>query len=256
MKTSNKLLLVFALAAFLSTASVMLYAKSQMISKDEYQKELKLSGEFIERELTENFTTEEIEMGDNFQWVIDPNSTKVVVSGDETLVSKLEVSDSKRYRLRTGGVDYSMVDYDMVTVTVGIKNLKEIKIEGNGNAYISATSPIDLEFIDLRMNGNARCKLDATSPEMNVSSNGNGKLTLNGQAQAINAHINGNGRIYAEDFSVKNVEVRVSGNGKFYGGEVESITGNGSGNATIEVKEASQKNRVSTSGNARFTINR
>jgi len=256
MKTSNKLLLVLALAAFLSTASVMLYAKSQMITVEEYRKELKLSGKLIDRELAADFTSEEIEMGDNFQWVIDPSSTKITVSGDEALVAKLKVSDSGRYHLRTSGVDYQLIENDLVTVTVGIKNLNKITIYGNGNAKISALSPLSMDHVELKMNGNSKSNLNISTAQPIVSCNGNAKVTLEGQADSINARINGNGRLYAEDFLVKEVEVSAGGNGKFYGGEVQSISGTGSGNAKIEIKNADQNSNVSTSGNARFTINR
>jgi len=256
MKTSNKLLLILALAGFLSTFSVMLYAKSKMITKDEYREQLKLSGKIVDRVLLENLTTNDIEMGDNFQWIIDPNSTKVVVSGDQALVSKLEVADSGQFRIRTGGVDYHMVDEDFVTVTVGTKNLKEMKIEGEGNASITAQGPLSLDDVYLGLRGNSRCNLEVDSPQMEIISQGNARITLTGQTESIHADVSGNGRLNLEELSVIDVVISASGNGKYYGGHVESISGNGSGNALIKIESAPNKSNVSTSGNAKFTINR
>jgi len=256
MKTSNKLILILALALFLSTASVMLYAKTQLTTTKEYIEELKLTGSIVERVLTSNLTKDNIEMGDNFTWIIDPNSSEVVVSGDEALVSKLTVSDSKQYSIRTGGVDFNLVDEDMVSITVGIKNLNNLTINGGGNAGISALSAINLEEVELRMGGNARCKLDISSPTMVASTSGNGVISIQGETETIDAYLSGNGKLYAEKFSVKNVLISVSGNSEFHGGEVKSISGNGSGNGKIYLRNVSENSNVSTSGNSRVTINR
>ena len=254
MKTSTKLLLGFAIVSFLTIALLMILAKSNLISRTEYKKEMKLSGVSIDRILVENLTTDHIEMGDNFEWIIDPSSTQVMVTGDKAVVSKLEISDSGQFRIKTGPVGNR--DYGLVTVNVGTKNLKKLKLSGNGNARISATSAFALDDLNVIVNGNARCELNVDSPRMKISCNGNGKLTLLGAAESINADVNGNGKLYLEDLSVKAVTVYVSGNGRYYGGAVETISGTASGNGKIEIKDASERNNVSTSGNGRFTINR
>ena len=256
MKTSNKLLLVFALAAFLSSASLMMYAKSQMISKDEYREQIKLSGNTIERVLHENLTTDDIEMGDNFNWTLDPNSTQVIVTGDESIVKKLTISDKGQFQIRTGENGYYSNDYEKVFVSVGIMNLSKIRIDGNGNARISATEPLNLTELDVQLNGNSKCTLEITTGDIKINANGNARLTLKGSSDNINAHASGNGRIYAEEITTNEVKANASGNAGFYGGVVENISGSASGNAKIEVKDTKGTSNVSTSGNARFTINR
>lgn len=256
MKTSNKLLLVLALAAFLSTASIMLYAKSEIITQEEYQEQMKLSGNAIKKVLHEDLTTYNIEMGDNFSWILDPNSTQVIVEGDETIVSKLTVSDGKQFQVRTGEYGDYNIDYDMVIITVGTKNLSKLRIEGNGNAKISAKEPIQMESLEVDMNGNSKCTLDITTVDIRIDINGNGRLTLDGSCEDINANVNGNGRIYAEKLATNKVKINANGNARFNGGTVESIKGDASGNAKIKVEESRGSSNVSTSGNAKFTISR
>ena len=256
MKTSNKLLLVLTMAAFLSTISIMLYAKSQVITHEEYHKEMELSGNLVEKVLHENLTTDNIEMGDNFTWIFDPNSTQVVVKGDEAIVSKLTVVDDKQFQIRTGAYGSYDVDYDFVVITVGTKNLSKLRIKGDGNARISAKSPMKLEKLELDMNGNARSTFDIQTGDIELGANGNSRITLIGSAENINAHVSGNGKVYFEDLSCNEVAVDASGNAGYYSGTVGSIVGSASGNARIKVEDVRGKNKVSTSGNARFTISR
>jgi len=256
MKTSNKLLLVLALAGFLSMVSIMLYAKSNTISKQDYLKELELSGDIIERVLLDDMTISMIEMGDNFNWIIDPNRTDVVISGDKTLVSEIDVVVGHKLQLRTGGINYSNINHDMVVVHVGTKNLDELILKGEGNARISAKSAFKLDDLSVIINGNAKCNLEVDSPEMQLESNGNGRLTLKGSTESIDARISGNGKLYSEDLNVNKVSINASGNGKYYGGNIGEISGHGSGNAHITVKNTARQSYVTTSGNAGFTINR
>ena len=256
MKTSNKLLLILAMAAFFSSLSLMLYAKGQMRTKSEVREELKMTGNFKERVMLDDLTTENIEMGDNFSWIIDPTRTDVVVSGDEALVNLLTISDGKQFQIRTGGASQYNGEYDRITVVVGVKNLKKLRIDGNGNADVIATDPLRFDDLDLDMHGNSRAKMEITSPKIRVSCSGNARATLDGQTTTVDASISGNGRLFSEKLSAESAIVYASGNGRYFGGALKTINGSASGNAKIEVSDATEKSNVSTSGNARFTINR
>ena len=255
MKTSNKLLLVFFLAMFFSAASLMVYAKSQMGLVDGNNGDYFYGdGPVVEKLILDDMQLSNIEMGDNFKFTIDPNSTSVSIKGDSAFISKLSYVTEDKFRILTGKLGYSYEFPDNVYVTVGVKNLEKLDLDINGNARVMNSEPLSYENVGMEVNGNGRVTLDLTAEKLDARINGNGKFTLNGTSKTVDASVSGNGRMYFENCELNVAKMNLSGNGKFYGGIVQDITGHASGNAKIEFQEVRGVENVSTSGNGRFTI--
>lgn len=255
MKTSNKLLLVLFLAIFFSAASLMLYAKSQMILVDGNLDDMYFgNGPIVEQTILDDLSLNSIEMGDNFKYTIDPTRTDITIKGDSAFISKLTYVSTDKFRILTGGVGHNFDWPDNILVTVGTKNLNMLDLDINGNATVVNTSPMTLSNVGMQINGNGRCTLDLEVENLNVDVNGNGKFTINGSNQNLEAQISGNGKMYFENCTMQAAKMNLSGNARFYGDIITDLNANASGNAKGEFNEVNGVQAISTSGNARFTI--
>ena len=255
MKTSNKLLLVFFLALFFSATALMLYAKSHMVEgglgQDDYYYG---EGPIIEKTFLDDLQLDNIEMGDNFHYSLDPTRTDVTIKGDSAFISQLTVVDQDQFRILTGGVKNNNRWPDNLYVIIGIKNLETLNLEINGNANVVASQALSYESIDFDMAGNSKCLMDLTADKINVISNGNSRLTLNGSGEAVEARSNGNSKLNFENFQLGSVEVNVNGNARFYGDTAKSLMGHANGNGKVSFNEVSGVQNMSTGGNGRITI--
>ena len=255
MKTSNKLLLVFFLASFFSALSLMLYAKAHVIVNPDGVKDFYYGdGVVVEKTMLDDLTVNNIEMGDNFSYSLDPTRTDVVITGDSAFVSKLKVVTDGQFRILTGGVGRNFDWPDNLHVMVGIKNIDNPKFELSGNARISATEALTYESIEMNLAGNSRSVLDLTADFVDVHTNGNSRVVINGNAKNLKANQNGNSRLNFENCPLGSAELMLNGNAKFYGNNADKVTGHASGNAKIYFDEIAGIQNISTSGNGRFTI--
>lgn len=255
MKTSNKLLLVFFLALFFSAASLMVYAKSHMVEgpvdMDGYYYG---DGVVIEKTMLDDLTVANIEMGDNFTYLVDPTRTDVTIKGDSTFISQLTVVQEDQFRILTGGVKGNQKWPNNVYVVIGVKNLETLNLDINGNADVSASQALTYDFVQLDVRGNGRCTIDLTTNKIDIKSNGNSRLTLNGSSDDLIANSNGNSRLNFENFQLGSVNVDINGNAKFYGDTAQSLKGHANGNAKVTFNEVKGVQNISSNGNARFTI--
>jgi len=256
MKTSNKLLLVFFLAMFFSAASLMVYAKSHMVVGKEGMEEYHYGEDaiVIERTLLDNLTISNLEMGDNFKYIIDPTRTGVTVKGDSAFVSKLTVVHDNQFQILTGGVGHNFNWPDNLLVVVGVKNLDKLDLDINGNARVTANQPLEYDSIKMYMEGNSKFLADLTVNNLEVKSNGNSGLTLNGNTIDLKAYSNGNSKLNFENCEISSAKLDLNGNAKFYGDTVGSLTGHANGNAKVTFNEVTGNQNTSANGNARFTI--
>ncbi len=254
MKTSNKLLLVLFLAIFFSAASLMVYAKSHMVIGNNINNHYYGEENVIEKVLLQNLDLDSIEMGDNFVWEIDPNSTEVIIKGDSTFISYLKVVNDDQFRILTGGVPNNYHWENNVYVTVGVKNLKSLNLKINGNASVTASDLLSNNEIDMDIDGNGKCFMELDTDNLNIDANGNGNVSIKGDVGDMKAKINGNKKLNFEHCNLGFVELNANGNSRFYGDEVQAIDGHASGNAKIRINKVMGSQSVSTSGNGRFTI--
>lgn len=233
----------------------MMYAKSQMILVSDMD-ETQMFGErpIIEKTVLDDLTLENLELGDNFNFVIDPTRTDVTIKGDSAFISKLKIVAQDEFRILTGGVGYNYKWPANILVTVGVKNLKTMNLDVSGNAKVSATEAMSYDMFDLHVQGNASCSMDLNVQQFNALLNGNSKLFVSGSTSNLNADVNGNSKLDFEKSMLNSVDIYVNGNGKFYGDIVEDIKGEANGNGKIKVNQVINKNNVNTSGNGRFTI--
>lgn len=256
MKTSNKLLLVFFLALFFSAASLMVFAKSHMYVKtgDELEELYYGEGPIIEKTVLDDLGVNDIEMGDNFRFILDPTRSDVVIKGDSAFISKLKIVNDGQFRILTGGLGRNNNWPENLSVTIGVKNTVNPRMELSGNARVFSNDSLSYEKVTFDMNGNSNVDLDLSADHIHVEINGNSRLELNGSLNSLRTNQSGNSSLLFENIMLREANINLSGNAKFYGDIADNVTGHASGNGKIYFNEIEGIINISTSGNGKFTV--
>ncbi len=135
----------------------------------------------------------------------------------------LQIGSSDNWKLRREGV---------VKLTVGFKNIDDIRLQGSGN--LMGTGP--LKFDDVRLSiagsGDIDLKEVQVSSELKASIGGSGNIKLAGTATSLNVSVAGSGDFAGEVFKADTVKVAIAGSGdvKVWSNKEISLSIAGSGN--------------------------
>ncbi len=248
MKTSNKLIFILALTFLFSLTSLMIYAKSNLVTWDE-----SISDSPVEtRELLADFSTNILRLDSDYNFYLDDQSTGVRIDAPEEIIGYLRVADDESLIFYTEGPN--LIPFAKVDVYIGVQGKDELEIISKNNARVRAKGKLEFENLKLRLDNNVKVNLDISAEQLNLNAGGNVRLNLDGFAKQTILNGQNNASINARDFSTDTLIVEVSGNCHANFNQVKVISGNVNGNGSLTADGEGENPDLMKSGNAGISI--
>jgi hypothetical protein len=153
--------------------------------------------------------------------------TKVVIEGSADVM--IEQSDSHEIMISTHDNLHDYIEtkikgstliittkepvcYDRLDVSIKMKNLEGVKIEGSGN--IKADGDFETEVFKAKISGSGDIKIKNIEViELECQIDGSGSIKLRGKAEEAEYEINGSGDILTKELEANKVEIEINGSG-------------------------------------------
>jgi hypothetical protein len=158
------------------------------------------------RTVTEAFTKLEISGG--YKVILKQDSTnKITITADDNILKYIKTkNDDGTLKIFT---HKNICDGGDMTVTIGVKNLDEIR--ASGATELSADGKLVCKDIAFHLSGMSKIDLDLNAANVSVESSGTGELNLRGQASTNHVETSGMIQLHAFDFVVSDYEITTSG---------------------------------------------
>lgn len=192
-------------------------------------------GQFIKKELKLS-TFHKIDIDFPCEVILQKGNTqKIIIEGRDDMIRDLESKSSVsndiwRARIRNNCVFQAIDAKFFITVP----DLSEIKVDGN--AKIDTEQAMDNISSQLRciVDGNASLFLDILQLEvLQLDIDGNAKADLRGKSKIMNIKIDGNATIHAHDMQVNSCDINIDGNATANVQVISSLQVKIDGNATV-----------------------
>ncbi len=134
-------------------------------------------------------------------------------------------------------------------VEVGIKDLTELKVSGNGQ--VSSDVPIVINDLLINVSGKLTLNLKVTANKISVNTSGVSKGEISGTANEMEFNTSGISKLNAAELKVKKFDANISGSCKTTVDVTDELNTNVSGSATIYYKTKPAKMSANNSGIAR-----
>ncbi len=160
------------------------------------------------------------------------SSMAISITADDNLLKyiKTEVSGS---RLRI----YSKKNLCMsgnVIVTVGVRNLEEIK--ASGAVEVASDGKLKTGDLRIKLSGATKIDMDLNADHVTTSASGATEVRLKGQATSHDIDMSGVGHVYAFDFVVSKCDIETSGAGHSEVNVLNSLSVHSSGASEVRYK--------------------
>lgn len=251
MKTSNKILLVTTVALALSFTSFMLYAKSNMVLNS--QERIEGNGVKEQIVLADSTSVYSFKLDDNYEYVLDPTSKQVLISGEANIISQIRYSENDKFYLYREGDTYLKNNLPIV-VTIGLAGKPTVDLRISDNAKVTSTSIIEMSMVNLNLDDNARTNLEIESPTINIDADDNSRTTITGNSSYLKVSADDNAKVFAETFTLNSLDVRIRDNGRLNGNVSDIIIGSIKGNGKVYLKSKPSTENINTDDNGRLII--
>jgi len=125
----------------------------------------------------------------------------------------------------------NLIDHTRLIFTVGVDDLKSLKISGSGDIE---SDMIETPRLDAIISGSGDVQItDLTAEEVTAKISGSGEIDLAGDATDQDVTINGSGKYLAGDLCSDSVKVSISGSGDATVCATESLDSNISGSGSV-----------------------
>lgn len=163
-----------------------------------------------------NQVTENRKGGDFNRIEID-GGFKVVLKQDSSLNLSIHADDNLMKYIRSSVSGGRLKIYSKrkfcgsgeVVLTIGIKNLEEVKTSGGIN--LSTDGKLNTKDLHLDFSGAAKVDMDLNAANLTTEGSGSTEMELRGQATSHNVDLTGSGKIHALDFVVGKYDVHTTG---------------------------------------------
>src|SRR5690554_4101818 len=118
---------------------------------------------------------------------------------------------SKQGNLLHLHVDRKLFDFSRITLYLTFKDLERLRIYGG--VRLETRGYLDLENLDMLVEGGARVKLKAKATQINLENKGGVLIELAGVADVLQMRMAGAGHINAGELKANNVDFRIDGVG-------------------------------------------
>jgi hypothetical protein len=185
--------------------------------------------------------------------LIQGSSESLEISGPDNVLPLVEASVQGGVlvlELEPGVTVTGMNSANMLTFTVGVKDLSALTVSGLGDVEMNALLGPRL---DVQMSGAGKLSLHNVSLDtLDLTLSGLGDASLSGAAADAVIDISGAGNVDAADLSIRNARIDISGAGNATLWVTETLTGTISGAGNVSYY-GNPRVDTSTSGVGRFT---
>jgi len=121
-----------------------------------------------------------------------------------------------------------------ITITVGVRNLEELK--ASGAIDVSSEGTLKVKDIGFEFAGASKLNLDLNANNVTTSGSGATEITLRGQATSNNISTSGVGKLNALDFVVGSCDIQSSGASESRVNVLQKLNISSSGAASVKYK--------------------
>jgi phage shock protein PspC (stress-responsive transcriptional regulator) len=182
----------------------------------------------------DNFTS--INAGGIFSLnIVQAPDTKIVVSGNEEYVDKVE--------MRVDGDELIITLKDKIThwnrnmkeivVDISVPELKHLKLGGAAKAKIE---DFDQDQMELDLTGASNAELNAKVKSLNIGVEGASKISLEGEGDNLTVKASGASSINGFDYEAKSIDIEVSGASNAKVNATEELEADASGFGKIQYR--------------------
>jgi Putative auto-transporter adhesin, head GIN domain len=175
-----------------------------------------------------------ISMGVHADLTITQGSiNEVILEGDAETLKNIEtyVTGSK-LKIRQENNSW-FKNQRKIKIYITLKNFTGISLSGSGEAVSKGLLKGD--NVDLHVSGSGDIDLNLRATDLDLGISGSGSINLQGKGKTASLSISGSGKLYAADYTLETISIKISGSG---GAEI---------NATKEIDS-----RISGSGTVRY----
>ncbi|OIQ66943.1 hypothetical protein GALL_514840 [mine drainage metagenome] len=122
----------------------------------------------------------------------------------------------------------------LVLVTIGVKNLEQIK--ASGAVEVDGDGKLVTKDLNIDLSGATKVNLDLNAANVTTSGSGATELNLKGEATSHNIMISGVGHVYALDFVVGSCNIESSGAGHCEVNVLNNLNVHSSGASEVKYK--------------------
>ena len=188
-----------------------------------------------------NPSTEERKAND-FKRIDVSGGFKVVLKQDSSLTLKITADDNLLKYIKTTVDDgrlhiftrRSICDAGQMTISIGVRNLEEIK--ASGAVEIESDGKINTQDFRIKLSGATKVTMDLNAANVTTSGSGATELNLKGQASSHDINLSGSGKVYALDFVTGNCEIHTSGVGHSEVNVLHSLSVHSSGASEVKYR--------------------
>jgi hypothetical protein len=116
-------------------------------------------------------------------------------------------------------------------VFITMPEIRDLSVSGSGRMIIEKT--VSTDDLDLIVSGSGKMQIRVKASAVDVSISGSGEIEAIGEAKSLDASISGSGKVMGKNFTVSNVDARISGSGNVYVHATNSIESRISGSGSI-----------------------
>lgn len=194
----------------------------------------------------------EIEVSGAFKVnLVQDSSYKVAISADDNILKLIE-TDISGSKLKITIDAKSVCTDNPITITIGIRDLKAIKI--SGAVEIGSAAKINTGDLNLDLSGASKINLDVNATNVSTKGSGINEVVLKGQAASHRVDFNGSGKLKALDFIVAKYEIETTGEADCEINVLSDLSVHTTGAATVRYKGTPSKINKSETGS--LTLNK
>jgi putative autotransporter adhesin-like protein len=159
--------------------------------------------------------------------------TEVILEGDKETLENIETYvTGRKLKIRQEN-DSWFKNQKKIKIYITIKDFSGLSLSGSGEAV--SDGMLKGENVDLHVSGSGDIDLNLRTANLDMGLSGSGSINLQGRGKSASLSISGSGKLYAADFELERITIKISGSG---GAEI---------NASKEIDS-----RISGSGTVRY----
>jgi hypothetical protein len=154
---------------------------------------------------------------ENFSRLKLSGGYKIILKQDSSLGLHITADDNVLKYIKTNvsgdmliiGTRKNLCTKRAVTITIGIRNLEQIK--GSGAIEVQSDGKLNVKDLDIHLSGASKVNLDLNANNVTTSGSGATEIYLKGQAVSHAIELTGSGKVNALDFVVNKYTVETTG---------------------------------------------
>ena len=172
-----------------------------------------------------------IDVSGNYKIIlVQDSSLSLNISADDNLLEYIKTSvDGNTLHIKNKNICS-----DDITVTIGVRNLEEVK--ASGAVELSSNGKINTGDINLQFSGSTKTVLDLNAARVSTKGSGSTEINLKGQASAHDLDLSGSGNVNAFDFIVGDYNIATSGSTDCQINVLRALNVQSSGSSSIQYR--------------------